>query len=101
MTIRSTPSQRQDEQTPQHPSIVDLSPFQNGPTWKPASVVETPEYGANIGAVISLSEQVDDDGVPVRATMHYVGAACLHWAPEPAKGDCRFACRTLGKVVAA
>lgn len=100
--LKSTPSQKQDSQVPQHPSIVDLSPFMDGPKWEPATLLPAAGVpGTALASVVSISEAVDEDGAPLRATIHLVGRHCLHWAPDGATtGDCRFGCVKLRKVPA-
>jgi len=95
MALRNTPSPKQEEQVPKHPRLPELSPFQAGRKHPPATVFPNYIYGDidGIGIVLSTSEEVDEDGAPVRATTHFVGIECLHWAPDAREtGDCRFGC---------
>ncbi len=93
MSIRTVNSTKQDEETPRHPLTDELSPFAYGPQAKPAKLFEAQPSHPNLAIVISLSEKVDADGVPLRATPHLVGRRCQHWAPDGRRtGTCRFGC---------
>lgn len=92
MALRTTPSQKQDLETPRHPLTDQLSPFTGIPTRSPAHLVRV-GHDPNIAAVISISNEVDAEGAPVSSTTHLVGARCQHWAPDAERtGDCRFGC---------
>lgn len=91
MSIRTTPSQKQDVETPRHHLTDELSPFVNGNRPREATLWATDIPG--IAAVISISNEVDAEGAPVHSTTHLVGGLCRHWAPDAERtGDCRFGC---------
>lgn len=91
--IRSPQSQRQEEEIAQHHLLPELSPFQNGRRRAPAVLIQGMTSVPGIGHVVSTSEERDEEGSPVRATLHLVGLACRHWAPDAeTTGDCRFGC---------
>lgn len=94
--IRNTPSVKQDEETPRHPLTDQLSPFVNGRRRREALVMPTASI-PGIGHVVSVSQERDKEGNPVRAMFHLVGLECLHWAPSAREtGDCRFGCIKRG-----
>jgi hypothetical protein len=90
--IRSPQSQRQEEEIAQHHLLPELSPFQNGRRHRQAHVTPTAAL-PGIGYVVSVSEERDSEGNPVRCDVHLVGIECRHWAPSAREtGDCRFGC---------
>lgn len=100
MAMRSTPSQKQDLETPRHPLTDQLSPFTQIPTRSPAHLI--PTRHEHLAAVVSTSDAVDEDGAPVSATVHLVGRRCEHWAPNGEEtGDCRFGCAKRAAAEAA
>lgn len=90
--LKSPQSQRQEEEIAQHHLLPELSPFQNGRRHRQAHVTPTAAL-PGIGYVVSVSEERDDEGNPKHSSLHLVGIACLHWAPDArTTGDCRFGC---------
>lgn len=93
MALRTTASQKQEAEIPRHPLTDELSPLSGGRRWPEATLIHDITQIPGISAVVSLSEERDAEGAPVRANLHLVGRRCQHWAPDAATtGDCRFGC---------